>query len=121
MSFDNFKNNVSHDIKEMGDIEYINKLTDSDEIYDYFNADKYKEAFYLVATLDYLSRINNIPICDKYDEIRKLKLKEPVFPSSILVIDYYMPERNIKEEAIRKSIPEFIRFNIIEKDVRDCV
>ena len=120
MNFDNFKSNISHDIKNIGDYEYIKHLIDSSIINDYFNRKQYKEAFYLVATLDYLSRINNIPLCKKFDNIRKLKLKETLFPSSIIIIDYYMPEKNIKQLAIKESLPEFLHFNIVEKDVKNC-
>ncbi len=35
------------------------------EIRDYYNRKWYPESLYLLAMLDYLSRVNDIPICDE--------------------------------------------------------
>ena len=69
--------------------------------------------------LDYLSRINNLPTCQKYNKIRACKLQKVKYPSSIIAMDIVDKSMNIKKVAIEESIPEFIRFNIVEKDVFD--
>ena len=69
--------------------------------------------------MDYLSRKNNIPLVNDYDDIRMNKLLEPLFPRDINLIDALFPEKHIKDEASRKSIPEFSKFNIIETEISD--
>lgn len=120
-TFDLFKSNVCHKLKELGDIDFVANLLDSDEITDYYNLEWYPECLYLLAMLDYISRINNIPQCSDYDSMRTLKLSSVVFPSSILALDVATNSDNAKNEAWEKSIPEFKRFNIIENEVRNIV
>ena len=71
--------------------------------------------------LDYLSRINNIPLCENYNDIRANKLSEPIYPVGILVTCDALKSDKPQKEAEREAIPEFLRFNIIESDVRNLV
>ena len=118
-SFDIFKSNTCHRLKTMGDIEFLLKVLEEDEILFYYNKKWYPECLYMLAMVDYLSRIHNVPLCSKYDELRKMKLEKTAFPSSIIVAALVSKNDTIKEEAIKASIPEFIQFNIVEKDIRD--
>lgn len=45
----------------------------------------YPESFYLLAMADYLCRENDLPVCQDYDDIRKYKLAEPIYPRDIMV------------------------------------
>lgn len=69
--------------------------------------------------LDYISRVNNVPICNRYEELRHLKLKEPLFPAGILILAKVNDDNTIKKKALAHSIPEFIRFNIVEYEVKN--
>ena len=69
--------------------------------------------------IDYLSKENGLPVCTNYNDIRKQKLAQPVYPSSVLVQAAVMQNEDIKEEARKKAIPEFMRFNIVESEVRN--
>ena len=120
MSFDNFKSNVSHFLKSVGDFQFIRIMLKNNKIQDYFDKGCYKEAFYLLAALDYISRVNNIPVCDKFDHIRKYKLKALLYPSNLLLLDSLTKE-DLKKKAINEAIPEFLHFNIVEKDMRNSV
>ena len=79
-AFDLFKSNVCHRLKELGDIDFLIDTIKSDDITTYFNKSWYPESLYLLAMVDYISRINNVPLCDSYNEIRKAKLKNPDRP-----------------------------------------
>ena len=120
-SFELFKSNVCHKLKELGDIDFLADLLDSDEITDYYNLTWYPECLYLLAMLDYVSRINGIPICSEYDSLRSLKLSSVIYPSSVLAVDIASNSDLAKKEAWEKSIPEFKRFNIVENEVRNIV
>ena len=117
--FENFKSNVCHLLKEKGDIQFIIEVLEQDMIGEYFKKEWFLETFYLLAMVDYLSRINSIPVCNKYEQIRAMKLEEIHFPRGVELI--YMAEGNqeIREDALRNAIPEFLKFNIVESEIRD--
>ena len=120
-SFENFKSSVCHRLKEQGDIEFITKLLESNEINIYFDRKWYPESLYLLAMLDYISRENDIPICDDYDDLRICKLDEPVYPSSVRAMAIASNDDSVLNEAFDTAIPEFKRFNIVENEVRNVI
>ena len=71
--------------------------------------------------LDYISRENDIPICTQYDDMRTLKLKSVLFPASVLVAAKVAKSDELKRRSIKESIPEFMRFNIVESEVRNVI
>ncbi len=77
-AFETFKSNTCHHVKDMGDLEFIAETLEKDEIRILFEKRWYPEAFYLLAMLDYLTRVNELPICTKYNDIRVKKLAKPV-------------------------------------------
>ena len=121
IDFDLFKSNVCHRLKELGDTEFLIDLLDSGIIRQYYDKQWYPEALYLLAMLDYVSRVNVVEQCADYDDLRNKKLQETIFPSSIIAQAHVTGDETIKSKAIEESIPEFIRFNIVEKDIRDIV
>ena len=120
-TFELFKSNVCHRLKELGDIDFLIDTIGSDEITVYYHRGWYPESLYLLAMVDYISRINNIPLCDSYNEIRKAKLQKILFPSGIIVASQVSGDSKIKEKAIEESIPEFLRFNIVENEIRNVI
>ncbi len=118
-SFDLFKSSICHKVKDLGDLDFIEMTITSNRIDIYFDKGWYPESLYLLSMLDYLSRENDIPLYTKYNNLRHKKLDEPIFPASILVKAAIMNDDSIKEEAIKNSIPEFIRHNIVESEIRN--
>lgn len=120
-SFDVFKSNVCHQVKDMGDLDFIIDTLETDQIRKYFNKKWYPESLYLLAMLDYLSRENGLPLSREHDDIRAHKLTEPLFPLSVIIADVATRNSRWKNESIRDAIPEFMRFNIVESEVRNVV
>lgn len=120
-SFDLFKSNVCHRLKELGDINFIVDTLEKDDIRSYYEKQWYPESFYLLAMLDYISRENEIPPCSEYNDLRSQRLAEPVYPSGILALAAVSNTSSAITEAYRQAIPEFLRFNIIESEVRNVV
>lgn len=118
-AFDIFKSNICHRVKDMGDIPFIIQLLKTNQIRELYEKKWYPEALYLLAMLDYLSRENNVPICKNYNDIRNSKLQRPIYPSSVIILCKTMKSDAPKEECIRMAIPEFLRFNIVESEVRN--
>ena len=105
----------------MGDIDFMISLIESDEIRKVYERQWYPEAMYLLAMLDYLSRMNDIPLCSRYDDIRAKKLSKPLYPTSVLTESEVLKSDKPLRKAEREAIPEFLRFNIIENEVRNVV
>ena len=118
-SFELFKSNTCHMVKDMGDIPFIIQLLETNQIRKLYEKKWYPEALYLLAMLDYLSRENNVPICKNYNDIRTAKLQRPVYPSSVVIMCKTLKSDAPKEECYRMAIPEFLRFNIVESEVRN--
>lgn len=118
-AFDIFKSNTCHRVKDMGDIPFIIQLLKTNRIRELYEKKWYPEALYLLAMLDYLSRENNVPICKNYNDIRNSKLQRPIYPSSVIILCKSMKSDAPKEECVRMAIPEFLRFNIVESEVRN--
>lgn len=121
LAFELFKSNVCHRLKEMGDVDFLIDLLESKVIFEYYERKWYPESLYLLAMLDYLSRENAIPICREYDELRKCKLTQPVFPASVLAMSAASGDEEAKKNALKNAIPEFLSHNIIEGEVRNVV
>ena len=119
--FEIFKSNTCHRLKELGDIKFIIELLEQDEIHKFYKKMWYPESLYLLAMLDYISRQNNIPLCTQYDDMRSMKLKEVIFPTSVLIDSQVSNSEEPKNKSIKESIPEFIRFNIVESEVRNVI
>lgn len=120
-SFALFKSNVCHRVKALGDEEFIMGVLERDDIRMYYQKKWYPECLYLLAMLDYLSRVNGIPLCDRYTDLRRCRLREPVYPSGVLAASAVAGSEAAKEQALRDAIPEFLRFNIVEGEVRNVV
>ena len=118
-SFEIFKSNICHRVKDVGDIPFVIDLLQSNQIRKLYEKKWYPEALYLLAMLDYLSRENSIPICKNYNDIRASKLKWRIYPSSVMILCKALHSDAPKEECIRLAIPEFLRCNIVESEVRN--
>lgn len=120
-AFETFKSNVCHRVRDMGDLDFMIRVLETDEIRDLYNRRWYPEALYLLAMLDYLSRENGIPRCTRYDDIRGRKLRKPVYPVGAVITGEVLGSEDPLRRAERDSIPEFRRFNIMESEVRNVV
>lgn len=120
-NFELFKSNLCHRLKELGDTNFMIETLEKDDIREYYKWKWYPECFYLLAMLDYVSRVNGVSLCEEYNDLRRQKLSEPLYPASVLAIDAVTKNNSAKEEARRTAIPEFMRFNIVESEVRNVV
>jgi len=118
-SFETFKSNVCHQVKDMGDIDFIIDTLESNKIRKLYQRKWYPESLYLLAMVDYLSCENGLPVCTDYDDIRAARLREPIYPASILTMCAVFKSDTPKVESRSEAIPEFMRFNIVESEVRN--
>ena len=97
-SFETFKSNICHYVKDMGDMEFIIHVLETDQIRELYKKKWYLESLYLLGMIDYLSKENGLPVCTNYNDIRKQKLAQPVYPSSVLVQAAVMQNEDIKSD-----------------------
>lgn len=121
IAFETFKSNICHQVKDSGDLNFIIHILETNEIRKLFDRKWYPEALYLLAMVDYLSLQNEIPLCTNYDDIRASKLKTTLFPASVIAASTAMKSDKLKVESCAAAIPEFMRFNIVESEVRNVV
>jgi len=117
--FEHFKSFICHKVKSMGDFDFIIQTLVSDEIRSLYTKRWYLESLYLLAMVDYLSRENGIPLYTKYDDLRFMRLSEVVYPAGIHVMCIASNSELPKQASIAASIPEFLRHNIVEAEVRN--
>ena len=117
--FETFKSNICHYLKNLGDVEFIKTYIADDWVRYYYDLEYLPECFYILAMLEYLCRVNNIAMTDKYDDIRQYKLSDLAFPQGVKTVFIITGDENVKEEAIKKAIPEFLKYNIVEWGIRD--
>lgn len=120
-TFENFKSTVCHRVKELGDIDFLIDTLESHDIRIYYERKWYPESLYLLAMLDYISRENDVPLDTEYDDIRRCRLEKPVYPASLRAVSAAAGNDAALKEAEQTAIPEFLRFNIIENEVRNVI
>ena len=120
-SFELFKSNVCHWLKEEVDIDFLIEALEEDTIRKYYNKKWYPECFYLLAMVDYISKQNDIPICTDYDDLRQQRMQELIYPVGILITANVLEDDKIKEDAVKNAIPEFLKYNIVENEVRNVI
>jgi len=121
ISFELFKSNICHKVKESGDIDFIVDVLEKDDIRKYYKMKWYPESLYLLAMLDYISRLNHVPLCSRYNDLRQCKLNDTVYPASVLAACAVAKDNRLKEKSRHEAIPEFMRFNIVESEIRDVI
>ena len=118
-AFDVFKSSVCHRVKEMGDMDFILAVLESNEIRRFYQKHWYLESLYLLAMVDYLSRENDIPVVTDYNDLRRTKLQDTVYPVSVHARCIASGNDTAKNESRAEAIPEFLRHNIVEAEVRN--
>lgn len=117
--FEIYKSNICHLVKDKGDIDFIIDILKENQIRTYWERQWYRESFYLLAMVDYLSRENGLPLCNDYEDIRNCTLPEPLYPWDVVIAAKLDDSLDRKEQCLEEAIPEFLRFNIIESEIRN--
>lgn len=66
-----------------------------------------------LAMIDYLCRLEKLPLIEKFDCIRGYRLPKLVYPYSF----NFANNQNMIKKALAQAIPEFYRHGIVEGDV----
>ena len=118
-SFETFKSNICHYVKDMGDINFLIDVIKTDKIYEYLNKQWHLEALYLLAMVDFLCKENDLPLHEDYEKLRRMKLSEIIYPAGILILCSALNSEEPKKKSLQEAIPEFMRHNIVESEVRN--
>ena len=119
--FEWHKSQICHLVKSMGDLGFIIDTLEKDRITEFWNKSWFAESLYLLGMVDYLSRENGLPLCGKYAEMRRAKLQKTIYPAGILALSVVFGNDAAKAESLNAAIPEFLRHNIVESEVRNVV
>lgn len=108
--FQTFRNKLHHDLKCNDEIDVVLEILEKRKIDYYLMHEDRLKALYLLSLVDYLSRQNQVPLCQEYSELRMQALEEP----------YYVGDQ-VEERKYDNCIPEFVKHNIYEGDLYDAV
>jgi transcriptional regulator with XRE-family HTH domain len=120
-AFETFKSNICHLVKDTGDLDFLIDTLESGKIRELWDRKWYAESLYLLAMVDYLSRENGLPLCADYDALRRAKLTEIVYPAGVLTLCAAAGSDAWKDRSRDEAIPEFMRHNIVEAEVRNVL
>ena len=112
-AFEIFKSNTCHTVKRLGNKGFIDEIVNKEYIEIYWNNKNRLCACYLLAMIDYLCRLENLPMIEKFDCIRGYRLSKLVYPYSFNFIN----NEELLDSALAQAIPEFYRHGIVEGDV----
>jgi hypothetical protein len=119
MDFSLFKSNVCHEIHRRGDLDFIVDTLKSGTIREYWRKERWPECLYLLAMVDYLSRENGLPRCSDYDDIRNCRLRDTVYPLGVVAMCSASNSDAAKTDCLKEAIPEFLKYNIVEAEIRN--
>ena len=56
-------------------------------------------------------------MCNAYNDMRKQKFADPIYPQNILTLAKVKEDDSILSDSLEKAIPEFRRFDITENEI----
>lgn len=71
--------------------------------------------------LDTVSKENSLPLCAEYDDLRTQKLTDVMYPSDVVALSVVQKSEKPKQEALREALPEFLKYNIVESNIRNVI
>ena len=91
-SFETFKSNTCHHVKDMGDMDFIIETLETDEVRKLYERRWCREAMYLLAMIDYLSRMNDYLFVQIIMIFAPRSLKNYIF---LQVLKWHMQRREM--------------------------
>ena len=126
LSYDTFRSEVCHMYHFDGDYEFIRKVMKSNLVVYLWDKNEYAKALYALAMIDYISWKNGVPLFDEYEQMRKCKLEDTLYPSAIVMMDRIERSNRNRNQAIEECRKDecgvfFFRHNIIERSIEDVI
>ena len=117
--FDLFKSDTLQRLKREKEEDFIKRMATTDVINNYYRNNKYKEALYLLALLDYLSKKNSLPLIKQYDYLRDYKLDKVYVSKSLYLLLAY--KSTTVTSIYKECIKEFLKYNIVEAEIDNVI
>ena len=119
-----YRSEICHFLKESGDADFIAAIVGERWVERFWEWQWYAEAFYLIAIVDYLSDLHNVERYGGYNTYRRYKLENVLYPQDVLINFRLQPEKYNPQMVIEQCKKDpcsryFIRYNIVEGDIRD--
>ena len=109
---DLFASSVQHRLKSKGQLPFLEETLSERKIDAYLEEGKVFEARYLLALIDYLCRINGLPLAKEYKYLRSYGFSQAIFMGNPI-------NEEMKTKNLADAIPEFLACNIIEGRIAD--
>lgn len=116
-SWENYKSTLQHRLKHEGDKAFILDVVRNMVPFYYYRKRQFAPCLYLVALTDYVCRENDVKLFEGFEVFRSMKLKDTILPADAVMMKLLGMEPD--PDLVKNAIPEFVRHNIIEGNVRD--
>ena len=110
-NFEIFKSNMCHQLKSLGDFEFMKELLTTSIVEDYWNNQQILEALYLVCMFDTLCEKYHMKTHKKFSAVRSHKITPPVYPLDVRM------GLDSKEGCEKVALPIFKEHGIMEVDI----
>ena len=110
--FSLYRSFLLHQVKR-GQKETIVWIIKEELIQRCLKENNYLYALYTLSLLDYLCCNNNLPICEDFDDLRELQMKDPYYVGSPQLLGFPVQKKE-------NCIPEFLSHNIYEVTIYDA-
>ena len=119
VDYDIFRLHIFQAIGRNGMIDFLTDALERDLVPCLWQHGWRMESLYMLAVIDFYSRLLGVSICNEYDNLRELRLPHPIYAGSILesalTIDHNLDPRNPTLTCARhEAIPEFMRHGMVE-------
>ena len=126
LEYDLFRSEVCHMYHFDGDYGFIRKVMKSNLVVHLWNKNEFAKSLYVLAVIDYISWKNGVPLFEEYEQIRKCKLDNILYPSAIILLDRIEQSDKNRKQAIEDCKNDecgafFFRHNIIERSIEDVI
>ena len=120
-NFDIFRSNMCHFLHNLEDKQFVRTILKERIIDQYYDSNQIAWALYVLAMLDYVCKENNLPICTNYNTLRLMKMKNMIAPTSIRLSQIMFEDDTVYKKLLESAITEFLKYNILESDIRIVV
>ena len=126
ISYDNFRSEISHMLKNKGDYEFAKEILKYNFVKVYWEKEWYIKAYYVLAILDYFTEKYELKPLEMYNKYRKYKLNDLIFPPEVNFLDKIEKSNKNKEAAIvdcsnHEIGKYFFKYNIVEEDIYNAI
>ena len=118
-NYTTYTSELCHLLKSKGDMFFLQNILKYVDIDKLWKEGKKKHTLYTVAMIDFVSKENECTLKPELEKYRSFKMDVLSFPEGVETLIRITGNTLLMEHCLREAIPEFLRYNIVETDIRN--